>query len=230
MKKLFPLICSVLLFYSCSSDQKQQPETIPPVKYDTLLIGKKVYNVETPKDTNYTFTEIDRYQENDSAALLNNVGAHRRGDSLFLKCDNGETALVNNLKEDGDYVAYRYLLFDPNINHHVIHCSFYEGSGVLIIDKKTGKKTEVLGIPAVAPDKKHFACGNCDLIARYDVSGIELYELKNSTYESMGLREIMNWGPQQMTWKNDTSLVVRGLEQKSDTSEPVRMFKILYIK
>lgn len=229
MKQLFPL-AALLLAFSCSHDEKKSADLPPAVKFDTILIGKKAYMMETPKDTNYTFNEIDRYQESDSMALADNKEAYRKGDTLFVKCDNGEVKLVNNLKEDGDYVAYRFLTFEPAINHFVIHCSFYEGSGVVIINRINGTRKEVLGIPAVSPDKKHFACGNCDLIARYDVSGLELYELQDSDYKSIGLREITNWGPEQMTWKNDTTLIVKGLEQKSDTSQPVRMFKVLYIK
>lgn len=231
MKKILPFLLAIGLFEACSHEPEPNHKvTSTEVKRDTLLVGQKICYMEATTDTNYIFPKIDRYSETDSAALLNIKNAWRRGDTLFVKCDNQEVQLVNNLKEDGDFRAYRFLLYNPEIDYYVIHCSFYEGSGMLLINKKTGKKIETLGIPAVSPGKKFFACGNCDLIARYDVSGIELYEKQGDSYNLLGTREIAEWGPEQMGWKNDTSLLIQGLEQKSDTSHPVRMFRFLYIK
>jgi hypothetical protein len=179
MKKILPFLLLAAVVTSCSHEPNTQEEVVTPaVKMDTLWIGKKVYNMQDLADTNIVFSQIERYIETDSSALANNNNARRNGDTLILKCENKDVVLVNKSNEDDSYRGYRFLDYNKEIDHYVVHCSYYEGSNVLLVNKKNGEQMEVLGVPAVSPGKKYFACGNCDLIAQYDVSGLELYEFQ----------------------------------------------------
>lgn len=230
MKKLFPLL-TLFIYSSCSNPQpeKKTEEVVPVEKLDTLAIGNKIYLIKDLTDTNYTFSPVSRYAENDSLVLLNNKDVERHGDTLLFKCDKGKTvSLVNNLNEE-EYTVYRFLELNKDINFYVVHCSYFEGSGIKLINRKSAKQIDAIGPPVVSPNKEFFACGNCDLIAQFDVSGIELYKKANSSHESIGLREISNWGPEEMMWKNDSTLIIRGLQIKNSGEEPVKVYKSLFV-
>lgn len=231
MKKLFYLFAALLIVSCSSNEAKKTEEPVPVKKLDTLTIGSTVYYSENPADTNFTFSTINRYQDNDSVALSGTKNARRQGDSLILECDNGKTVtLINNYTEDDSYKGFRFLELNREIDFFVVNILYYEGSAILLVNKKTGKEIQTIGPPVVSPNKQFFACGNCDIIAQFDVSGIELFKKEHTSYKSIGLREISNWGPEQMMWKNDTSLAIQGLELKGENHETVRIFKILYVK
>jgi hypothetical protein len=231
MKFLYPLL-TAFIFASCNHSETAKKDEAPVQKTrDTLAIGSNIYIIENTTDTNYKFSTLNRYEEADSVALSKNNHVKRHGDTLTLECDNGKTVtLVSHYKEDDSYRGYHFLQLNEDIGFYVLNIAYYEGSAILLVNKKTGEQIETIGPPVVSPNKEFFACGHCDIVAAFDVSGIELYKKENTSYKSIGLREMNNWGQEQMLWKNDTTLFIQGLELKSDTAQPVRIFKNLYIK
>ncbi len=233
MKKIIPFLFCIHLL-SCSEQKKDEavPETVLPPAYDTLTIGTKTYFTQNLTDTNYTFRDLEMPLDSDENAVKKLADLVRRDkDSLFLKCDNGKTIkLVSNRSENDNYKLFNFIALDKDIDHYVISCLYVESRDVLLVNKKNGNPLETIGYPVASPDKNYFASGNCDLVAAFDINGISLYKKSRSNYELLGIRELTKWGPVQLVWKNDTSLIIKGNQFKADGESLETMHKVLLIK
>lgn len=231
MKKIL-VIAITALFISCSENKpevaKEEIKTAQIV-FDTLTIGNKVYNMQNLADTNFIFEKFDLYDPSDSAYIEKNKEfVSRKGDTLFLKCDNGRIVKLKSNRDEGDFEMYEFKYFNKDINAFAVLCSFYESSSVWLFNKANGDSIETIGYPVVSPNKKQFVCYNIDLEAAFTLNGLELFEYTNGTYVRKGLREINEWGPERVKWKDDTTLIVRALSGYGDPAKIA--IKAIYIK
>lgn len=228
MKKNLAIAFTALLL-SCSENKiEEYKEEVVKQQFDTITIGKSVYNMQTLTDTNFSFAKSFAYGESDSVLALYKHIARRDSDTLFLSCDNNKIVKFVNDRSDENYTTYDFKFFNKDINAYVVYCSLYESSSVWLVNKETGDSLETIGFPFASPNKKHFVCYNIDLEAAFTLNGFELFDYTNSTYISKGLREINNWGPEKVKWKDDTTLIVRAI---SGYGDPTKIFfKAIYIK
>lgn len=229
MKKIIFYLLPILLT-ACSGETKKEdpiPTTETPVKRDTINIGKHVYFIEESKPiTMPPIAELLSDTTDEPAIKPFGQFVSRNGDSLFFKCDNGKSVkLVNNRNEE-EMAMFSFLTLDTSISYYVVMRSLYEGRDYILINKKSGEPLETIGIPVVSPKRNFFVCGNCDLEAGFDINGLEVFQLKNTSYKSIGRRELTDWGPTKLLWKNDTSLVVEAL--KASVNE--QFYKVIFIK
>ncbi len=231
MKNIIPFILIVFAF-SCSEEKIEKAiEEITKPQFDTLTIGAKVYNMQDLADSNFTFDDFDFTEDSDSLSIEKSKDvASRHGDTLFLKCDNGRIVKLKNINSDGDDMEYfSFAGLNKDINGYVVSRMRYEYYDVLIINKHTGDSLFAIGYPVVSPNKQQFVCVNMDMEAGFTTNGIQLFKIENDMYISVGLRELNNWGPEKVMWKNDSTLIVNVVER---TNEGVNRsyYKVLYIK
>ncbi len=228
MKKIL-VIAFTLLLISCSENKiEEHKEEAVKQQYDTITIGNKVYNMQTLNDTNYAFAQPFSYGESDSVLALYSHVARRDSDTLFLSCDNNKIVKFVNNRSDEDYCVYDFKYFNKDINAYVIYCSVNESGSVWLINKNNGDSLETIGFPFASPNKKQFICCNMDLEAAFTLNGFELFDHTNDKYIRKGLREINNWGPEKIKWKDDTTLIVRAL---SGYGDPTKIsVKAIYFK
>ena len=82
------------------------------------------------------------------------------------------------VENDMDMAIYSYKgRIDP-IQQYVVYASYYEAVGCLLIDKSTGKKTNITDIPFLSPDNKYIVCLSYQPM---DGAAISLYEITNKT-------------------------------------------------
>jgi hypothetical protein len=233
MKKIIPFLFLFSLL-SCTNEKENLPvtESQVAVSLDTLIIGNKVYCTQSLIDTNYNFSEIIVPHDTDNVTIQKHADiVSRSADSLFLKCDNGKVIkLVNNKSQDDNYKLFNFVNLNTEIDYYVINCLYVESMNFLLVNKKNGHPIETFGYPVTSPDKNYFVCGNCDLIANFDVNGISIYKKNKNNYELIGTRELTNWGPTQMLWKNDTTLIIKGDKLKTDNTTTETIYKALFIK
>jgi hypothetical protein len=233
MKIIIPFLF-VIIFFGCSEKKEDWSTTEKPaaVKLDTLAIGKQIYFTQNLTDTNYTFPAIITRGDSDDVQIISYPDLVRRNDdSLFLKCDNGKIIkLVNNRSEDDNYKLFRFVELNKDIDHYLIGCLRVESFNYLLVNKKNGNPIETIGPPFASPDKNFFVCGNCDLVANFNLNGIEVYKKGKSSYQSLGLRELTNWGPDQMLWKNDSTLIIKASQLKADNTTLEKIYKSTFYK
>ncbi|MBA2613323.1 MAG: hypothetical protein H0U95_15245 [Bacteroidetes bacterium] len=231
MKKNIALLSFTLLI-GCSGNKDETPkEQIAEVKLDTLVIGNSIYKTQDLADTNYTFPDLIAPADTDNVNIINfKEHVSRSADSLFLSCDNGKTIkLVNNRAQDDGYVLFNFMDLNKDINYYVITRLRVESRDFILVNKKNGEPLETIAYPIASPNNKYFVCGNCDLIAAFETNGLAVYKKNKNNYELAALRELADWGPDKLMWKNDTTLIVRALKKLTDeTTTP--FYKALYIK
>jgi len=231
MKKIIPFLFTLILF-SCSDKKESIPVAEPVPKFDTLVVGKQTYFMQNLSDTNYIFPPVIMRLDSDFTQIAGYSNlAQRTGDSLFLKCDNGKTVqLINNLSQDDNYIQFCFIELNKDIEHYLVSCLRVESSNYILVNKKNGNRIEAIGPPVTSPDKNFFVCGHSDLVAQFNLNGIEIYKKNKNSYHLLGVRELANWGPEQMMWKNDSSLMIKANLLKADNTTQENVYKILFIK
>ena len=132
----------------------------------------------------------------------------RAGRTLWLRpAAAAALRLVDNPAEDYDAnVAYEYLATIPALRQWLVAVHLYEGGYFLLIDQRTGRRTEIWSPPAVAPDGRHFVCGNSDVLAHYEPSGLQLWAADGPRLRKLWERQTA-WGASAPRWLDNRSIV-----------------------
>ena len=226
----------ILVFVMACNPKKNGNSNISKINQDTLLINNIVYSLDSigEKDFNTIATgnSKDTFSENEIIDDTNNVSR----DSLILTfhLKNGaDSILVNDTTENySKYVSYYYLESSKYIDYWLVRVQFYEGGGYLLINKEKGNKIFIWSKPVFSPDKKHFVCYSCDLEAGYISNGFQLFEVKNKEVLLLWSKEINEWGPSEIRWKNDSTIYIKKLKMDfNDSKNPNQIsYKSMKIK
>lgn len=152
----------------------------------------------------------------------------RTGRALRLRPTGApEVRLLNNPAEDERNVTYEYLAVLPNIHQWLISVHLYEGGYYMLIDQRSGRRTQLMAPPVVAPDGRHFVCGNSDVLARFEPSGLQLWSLDDQAPQLLWERRT-EWGCTQPRWlDNKTILFEQDFFDKGDVDTRVVRLKVV---
>jgi hypothetical protein len=114
--------------------------------------------------------------------------------------------LVNITAEDETGVAYEYIASMPAIRQWLVAVRLYEGGYYLLINQHNGRRTRVWSPPAVAPNGRHFVCGNSDVLARYEPNGLQLWVVENGNLRLLWERQT-EWGCTQPRWLDNKTIL-----------------------
>ena len=155
-----------------------------------------------------SFGDMDTSEANRIKKYKNLIS--RSGDSLIIKTVNGGNVyLVTKQSDNDDLAIYDFIQDMPDINQWLVLGSYWESYGYLLIDKTSGETTHLYGMPVVSPDKKHIIAFNQDLQAGFTFNGLQLLEMQNGKPVLIGEKELYYWGPDNVSWKNDHTLLVQ---------------------
>lgn len=139
----------------------------------------------------------------------------RNGKELILSLTNGSTkTFVNNLSEDDNYEVYQFQKL--NNGFYTIAVFYYESYGYYIVNADNGKSTFTIGVPVLSPDRTQFAAANYDMVAAFTFNGLELLSITKDSIMSTLKFDFYTWGPEEIKWKDDSTLYVK---QKSQPEE-----------
>ncbi|HEV2150444.1 MAG TPA: hypothetical protein VGR37_23795 [Longimicrobiaceae bacterium] len=126
----------------------------------------------------------------------------REGDRLlFQGTGRANLPLEDDRTEGARTVLHRYAGWIPEIGHHLVQLSFYEGGGWLLVDGETTNQVQVLGPPVVAPDRSRFAATSVDLEAGYDPNGIQVWSMAQGFPRlEWGVDGGSTWGASDAAW------------------------------
>ncbi len=138
-----------------------------------------------------------------------------------------EVRLANNPAEDEHNIAYEYLAALPEIRQWLLSVHLYEGGYYLLVDQRTGRRTQLMAPPVIAPDGRHFVCGNSDVLARFEPSGLQLWSLDEGTPRLLWERQT-EWGCTQPRWlDNKTILFEQDFFEKGDVDTRVVRLQVV---
>lgn len=134
----------------------------------------------------------------------------RQGLNLTFKAANGRTAVLKNDTTDSeDAIAYLYWGELPNVHQWVVNVGLWEGRYVVLIDQRTGQRTDIWGQPAASPDGRYILASSYDLAAAFDANGLQLLQLGPKGPKLVWQRELNNWGPADVRWRPNGTIVVK---------------------
>ncbi|UOQ73884.1 hypothetical protein [Hymenobacter cellulosilyticus] len=147
----------------------------------------------------------------DSPTMAQTGGrVQRTGLNLTFRAANGRTVVMQDDTTDSENaVAYLYWGQLPAVHQWVVNVGLWEGRYVVLIDQRTGKRTDVWGRPIASPDGRYILASNADLAAAFDPNGLQLLQLTANGPKLMWQRELINWGPTEARWRPDGTVVVQ---------------------
>ncbi len=199
------------------------------VVIDTVTIGNQLYNITS--STAAEFRQVPEFPADTSEAvniLKDSMRVRRAGDSLVLTLANGrQKVMVNNNNDNEEYTQYTYQAYLPAIEHWVVFNAGYEWHSYELIDSRNGEMTRTIGFPELSPDKKYFICSNTDLMAAFTLNGFQLFQLTPGLNPVLlQERELVNWGPATIKWKDATTLVALQHYLDAHSEEHTRFIRL----
>ena len=152
----------------------------------------------------------------------------RTGRALRLRPATGlEVRLLNNPVENDRYVAYEYVASLPEIKQWLVSVHLYEGGYYMLVDQRNGRRTQLMAPPVISPDGRHFVCGNSDVLARFEPSGLQLWSAEGSGLRLLWERQT-EWGCTNPRWlDNKTILFEQDFFDKGDVDTRVVRLSVI---
>ena len=125
------------------------------------------------------------------------------------------------------YEYYYYMFFIPEIDSHLILCSFFESSNYILINNETGVKRKIWNIPNISPDKNRFAVSVLDPHGDYlhAPAIIEIYEIVSGKYITI-FSDSLKCGWDNIRWLSNDSFIADRYGYYGDSSRGHVIFKI----
>jgi len=205
MKRIYLMIL-VALTVSCN--QKTGSNKISKESRDTLIINNKTYYLDSISEQEFNSVSYQFPSETDTIALdtsLINIAK----DSIIIKTKNKIVTLKNDTTMNDTYAKYKYLKTYNNIGFVHLKGSFWEWTEDILVNLSDGEITSLVSNPIISPDKKLLISYNVDLIAQFMMNGIELYNIENGRLEKVFIKEISSWGPEEIKWESNKSIVIK---------------------
>jgi hypothetical protein len=149
------------------------------------------------------------YDSAATRALETNVLAHagarakREGDALSLATENGGPVVLTNKPgcedtSDSNCIFFTFAADLASRHAYVVAISYYEGSDFLLIDDRSGRRTEISGAPRFAPGEDALFV-TIDNDGEFDGPSIEIWRRTGDTAapvfsrRSAGLTTFEGW-------------------------------------
>lgn len=239
MKQHYFLYLSfILLLTNCGSDESnlteeqdhsdETVEEIDPLKPYVLEDGAEVYPMSDGKSMIVQQVEnegCEGHQFNkvidEDQILASDTTVERRGDSLIFKMhpnvtgESRQVVLVNSVSESDNWsehgFVYEYQGFLESIEYWVVFAMGYENHKTVMIDRYSGKQTEMVGIPCVSPDRRFVLVGNADMEAAFTENHLSLYKWTSEDLELLvkAPLDTMDWAPYEVNWTDDYHFTIK---------------------
>ncbi len=220
----------ILLFSFCSDKNSAEQNDISKPKVselDTFYGGNNLLFVSDTNIScfnNYYKIKVDTSESN--CIKTQSALVKRHGDTLLLKLEGKNKALVNDSKIESDsYTEYHFITKLTDINYYLLKVYFYEAFSYLLVNATNGKESYICGYPAISPDKTKLIAGCFDLQAGFVFNGLQMYAITQDSLQLNWSRELSKWGSDNVAWIDNNTIVAEQIEIDS-----VMNTKTSYIK
>ncbi|WP_143069915.1 hypothetical protein [Hymenobacter actinosclerus] len=197
--------------------------TYEQLKSPAWVVAKPASAEEEEEDSFLDFTVEERRRLAQAGPRVT-----RTGRTLHLRPGKAaEIRLTNNPVDDERNIAYEYVAALPEIRQWLLSVHLYEGGYFMLVDQRTGRRTQLMAAPVVSPDGRHFVCGNSDVLARFEPSGLQLWSLDDAAPRLLWERQT-DWGCTQPRWlDNRTILFEQDFFDKGDVDTRVVRLQVV---
>lgn len=167
-------------------------------------------------------------QENQSAVsdapLPTDGRVRRQGEQLVLRPAQGPAVTLTPIPSpdgpEGNDNAYYYWGSLPQARQWVIDVATDEGSGVLLVDQRTGRRTSLLGAPSVSPDGRYLL-SLCEDVISGGPTNLSLYYCGSGAPKLLWSRDLTEWGPRAARWRDARHVVLQRAHAAADPNADV---------
>jgi hypothetical protein len=130
----------------------------------------------------------------------------RRGETLVFRPAQGPALTLRPVPSpdgpEGNANAYAYWGSLPAAHQWVVDVSTDEGPAVLLVDQRTGRRTDLLGAPALSPDGRYLLSVCEDVASGGTPTDLSLYRVDGSAPQLVWRRALTDWGPRHARWRD----------------------------
>ncbi|OON70892.1 hypothetical protein [Hymenobacter sp. CRA2] len=146
------------------------------------------------------------------AALPADGRVQRQGGLLVLRPAQGPPVTLRPVPSpdgpEGNDNTYLYWGSLPAARQWVIDVVTDEGPAVLLIDQRTGRRTQLLGAPSVSPDGQYLLSACEDVASGSNPTNLSLYRCTAAGPQLVWSRDLANWGPRAARWRDARHVVL----------------------
>ncbi|MEM1120563.1 MAG: SH3 domain-containing protein [Bacteroidota bacterium] len=143
---------------------------------------------------------------------------------LTFRLLSGEQFILNNVGRDSVY-QFRYYLKEMAV--FVVHATYGEREGYLLIDDKTGGITRTKGFPKASTDHEHIACLNPDWGDKGNFRGIQLLGYVGNELAVLFEQELADFRPVIPKWVDEKTLQFTLLEKDDKRNRKSRYGQLI---
>jgi hypothetical protein len=149
---------------------------------------------------------------NPDAPLPADGRVQRRGETLVFRPAQGPAITLRPVPSpdgpEGNDNAYIYWGSLPAAHQWVVDVSTDEGPAVLLVDQRTGRRTSLLGAPALSPDGRYLLSVCEDVASGGTPTEMSLYRTDGLAPQLVWSRTLVNWGPRRARWRDARHVVL----------------------
>jgi hypothetical protein len=146
------------------------------------------------------------------APLPTDGRVQRRGETLVFRPAQGPAVTLRPVASpdgpEGNDNAYYYWGSLPAAHQWVVDVSTDEGPAVLLLDQRTGRRTNLLGVPALSPDGRYLLSVCEDVASGGTPTEMSLYQVAGPAPRLVWSRSPVDWGPRHARWRDARHVVL----------------------
>ncbi|HEX8326672.1 MAG TPA: hypothetical protein VF629_03965 [Hymenobacter sp.] len=137
----------------------------------------------------------------------------RRGETLVFQPAQGPAVTLRPVPSspdgpEGNDIGYAYWGSLPAAHQWVVDVTTDEGPAVLLVDQRTGRRTDLLGAPALSPDGRYLLSVCEDVASGGTPTEISLYRVDGPAPQLVWSRSLVDWGPRYARWRDARHVVL----------------------
>ncbi len=216
--KIFSIVTVLLALGTLSSCRQPDPvvdhqAVASPAEVhmpDTIIYDGRPAQLITIDSTSFEGTQVGTITI-DTMALIRDSALVCTCDSvLILRLESGDSVLLTSTPgiENDNYIGYVYLGMIKELNSYLIQVVYYEGGEYLLCNRRSGIKTDVIGVPVISPDARRVAFFNSDIAAGFTTNGFQIFALAADSLRPLW-QASPNWGPMEGKWRDNNTLSMK---------------------
>ncbi|MBF9220451.1 hypothetical protein [Hymenobacter ruricola] len=137
----------------------------------------------------------------------------RRGETLVFRPAQGPAVTLRPVPSspdgpEGNDIGYAYWGSLPAAHQWVVDVTTDEGPAVLLLDQRTGRRTDLLGAPALSPDGRYLLSVCEDVASGGTPTEMSLYRVDGPIPQLVWNRALGDWGPRYARWRDARHVVL----------------------
>jgi hypothetical protein len=122
---------------------------------------------------------------------------------------------------EGNDNAYYYWGSLPLAHQWVIDVATDEGPAVLLIDQRTGRRTQLLGALSTSPDGRYLLSVCEDVTSGSTPTNLSFYSCGSGAPQLLWSRDLTDWGPRAARWRDARHVVLQQAHADADPNADV---------